>query len=304
MAEQVGIQTLDSNQIRTATSVSVVIPAYNEERAIADDIRAVISTMDNAGIPCEVIVVDDGSTDGTRRICEQLPVRLVSHPYNKGGGAARKTGIRQAKGDIVVITDGDGTYPIKEIPQMLALMDSYDMVIGARKCESGTYRLLRRPAKAFLRLLASFIVGRKIPDLNSGMRVFRRELALQYFYILPDGHSWVSTISLAFLTNGLSVKYFPIDYYPRKGRSSFRPVQDSAAMGLQIIRSVMYFRPLRVFLPIGLLLLVLGVVRSVYDATRLLHIKESDIIIMLTAVIVITIGLLADLIVKMTKVRS
>ena len=284
-------------------AVSVVIPAYNEEAAIGEGISAIIQTMEGSGFPYEVIVVDDASKDATRRIAEESGVQVVTHPFNRGGGAARKTGIRQARGEIIVVVDGDGTYPLHDIPKLLEWIGPYDMVIGARKCENGSWWLLRKPVKTLLRLLASFIAGHRIPDLNSGMRAFRKDVALQYFNILPEGHSWVSTISLAFMTCGYGVRYVPIDYYRRKGKSSFRPIQDSAGMMLQIITTVMYFRPLRVFFPTGLLLLLAGLVRTVYDAQFLQHVKESDIVIILTGVMVLSMGLLADLIVKMNRVR-
>jgi glycosyltransferase involved in cell wall biosynthesis len=302
---EIGDPQLQPSRVSTEKPfVSIVIPAYNEEAAIGEDIDKTIDTMKVSGYPFEVIVVDDGSTDATRRIAEEHEVRVIVHPYNKGGGAARKTGIRHARGEIIAVIDGDASYPAHDIPKLLDLMENHDMVIGARTCENGTLKLVRKPVKTVLRLLAGFVAGRRIPDLNSGMRAFRKDVALQYFNILPDGHSWVSTISLAFLTNGYSVKYVPIDYYRRKGKSTFRPIRDSASMALLICTTIMYFRPLRFFLPAGFLLLATGLVRAVYDAKMLYHVKESDIVIVLTAVIIIAIGLLADLIVKMNRARA
>ena len=200
-----------------------------------------------------------------------------------------------------MMTDGDGTYPVQDIPKLLAFLPKYDMVIGARKIEAGTVPLLRRPVKFILRKLAEYITRKRIPDLNSGLRAFKKDIALRFFNVLPDGHSWVSTITIAFLSNGYDVKYVPIDYYKRKGRSTFHSVRDTSAFFLLIFRTIMYFKPLKVFFPVALVIFIGGIVRTIYDARILHHIKESDVIIVLTGMLVMVLGLLADLIVKTRK---
>lgn len=287
------------------TFVSVVIPAHNEEEAIADDLFVITKAMAESGLEHEIIVVDDGSTDYTADLVRKWPqVKLVCHPTNQGTGAALKTGIRHARGDIVIMTDADGTYPNHDMPRLLSLMDENDMVIGARKREMGTLRWLRTPAKTFIRLLASYLTGVKIPDLNSGLRCFRKEPAQRFFPILPSGHSWVSTITLAFLTNGYKVQYVPIDYYSRKGKSHFHPIRDTYGYLSLVLRTVLYFDPLKFFLPITVLLLLLGAGKTAADIARYnFHIAGSTVMIVLTAIQVGAIGVLADLIVKQNKMR-
>lgn len=279
--------------------VSVVIPVFNEEEAIGDDLDLIIETMQQSGLDYEVIVVDDGSSDSSPEIVRRREVRLIRHPYNRGVGAARTTGVEQARGEIIVMTDGDGTYPNQDIPRLLSYLGEYDMVVGARSQERGTLRWLRAPAKLLIRLLASYLTGRRIPDLNSGFRAFKRELVLRYLNILPATHSWVGTLTIAFVSDGHTVKYLPIDYYPRKGRSKFHPLTDTYNYLSLVVRSVMYFNPLKVFLPVSLALFLIGGGKMVYDIFAYhFHFAPSTVIIILTAVQIGGLGLLADLIAR------
>ena len=280
--------------------ISVVIPAYNEELAIGDDLRAIQSALTGAGLDYEIIVVDDASTDRTAEIVRGFPdVRLISHPYNRGEGAARTTGLRASRGDVFVTTDADGTYPNQDIPRLLAALEGYDMVIGARKKEAGTMRWLRTPAKTFIRLLASYLTATRIPDLNSGLRALRKGPALQFLNILPATHSWVSTITIAFLTNGYTVNFIPIDYYPRKGRSSFHPLRDTYNYLSLVVRAIVYFNPLKVFLPASLLLLLVGGAKMIYDILAYnWHFAPSTVTLILAGVQIGALGMLADLIVR------
>jgi len=283
-------------------SVSIVIPIYNEEQAIGRDLSTIIQTLESSGYEHEIIVVDDGSTDGSAQIVRQYPqVRLIRHPHNQGTGAARNTGLRAAQGEIVVMTDGDGSYPNQDIPRLLQALEKgdYEMVIGARQRETGSLRLLRSPTKWFIQALASYLTGVKIPDLNSGFRAFKRERALSYLNILPRTHSWVGTITIAFLSDGHAVEWVPIDYYKRVGRSTFHPLADTYNYLSLVVRAVMYFEPLKVFLPVALTLLVIGAGKMIYDIfTYNFHFAPSTVMLMLTAIQVVVIGLLADLIVK------
>ena len=282
--------------------ISVVVPVYNEEAAIAEDLNTINTVMVSHGQPFEIIVVDDGSSDRSRAIVSSLPyVRLLQHPYNRGTGAALKTGIRAAQGEVIVMTDGDGTYPNRDIPKLLQYLGEYDMVVGARTSEQGTLKLLRVPAKAFIRWQASFMTGVRIPDLNSGMRAFRKREARQFFQILPSGHSWVSTITMAYLSSDYTVKYVPIDYFPRKGKSSFHFIADTYGYLMLVVRVIMYFDPLKVFLPVALSLLMIGTLKFVRDILfyqNAFYIPGSTIVILLMGVQIAAIGLLADLIVK------
>lgn len=281
--------------------ISIVIPVYNEEAAIGEDLDTIIETMEASGWDYEVIVVDDGSTDRSAEVVRQRPqVRLIQHPYNRGVGAARTTGVRAARGEVIVMTDGDGSYPNHDIPRLLAHVGEHDMVVGARKRETGRLKWLRSLVKLFVRLLASYLTGVRIPDLNSGFRAFKRGIAERFLPILPSTHSWVGTITIAFLSEGYTVKFIPIDYYQRKGRkSSIHPISDTYNYISLVVRTIMYFNPLKVFLPLSLFLFLVGGGKMVYDIfTYHFHFAPSTVITILTAIQVGAIGLLADLIVK------
>jgi glycosyltransferase involved in cell wall biosynthesis len=281
----------------TELQVSIVIPVYNEEEAIGDDLDTIIATMESSGYAYEVIVVDDGSTDRTAGVAGAKGVKVIQHPINRGTGAARRTGILQAQGEVIVMTDGDGTYPNRDIPRLLEYLPAFDQVVGARTSEQGTFRFLRAPAKWFIRKLACYLTGMDIPDLNSGLRAFKREVMLKFLYLLPDGFSCVSTMTLAFLCNGYTIKYVPVDYYKRIGRSKFHPVNDTYNYLLTVIRMVMYFNPLKVFLPSSLVLFLWGLAKTIYDNTVYRDIRESDVTIIVISIVIGMMGLLADLIV-------
>jgi len=283
------------------TSVSIVIPAFNEAQAISKDISTIITAMEGSGYDYEIIVVDDGSTDGTGDIAEAMGVKVVRHPENKGVGVARTTGVRCASGSVIVMTDADNSYPNEDIPRLLSLIGKYDMVIGARTKEAGSLPWLRKPVKTIIRKLAEYVTSERIADLNSGFRAFKRNLALRYINIMPEGHSWVGTMTLAFLSEKRDVAYIPIDYKKRVGKSTFHPIADSYNYVVFLVKTVMYFKPLKVFVPICVMLLLLGLVKSIYDSFVLHDFKESDILIILTGVLIGVLGLLADLQVKLHK---
>jgi glycosyltransferase involved in cell wall biosynthesis len=283
--------------------LTILLPTYNEQEAIGqvlDDILAVVEPMH---IAYELIVLDDGSTDGTRAACDARPkVRVVTHQHNRGNGAARTTGVKASKGRWVLMMDADGTYPAADIPAMLKGAENADMVIGARTSEKGTLKVLRSSAKNLIRLLASYMTQTNIPDLNSGMRIMRRELVPQFFSILPTTHSWVSTITMAFLSSGYTVKWMPIAYYKRIGRSTFHPIRDTYNYLTLVVRTIMYFNPLRAFIPISAFLLVVGLAKMIFDIINYnWHFAPSTVMLMMTWIQVTAIGLLADLIVRRSR---
>lgn len=280
--------------------VSVVVPAYNEELALPPVLDGIQRVMQSLGIPYEIIVVDDGSTDSTCSVCARYPeVIVVRHPQNRGTGAARTTGVRKARAQKIVMIDADGTYPVEAFPEMIAALDSCDMVIGAREREMGTLRWLRSAAKEFIRALASYLLRVKIPDLNSGLRAMKRDLVLEFVSILPDTHSWVSTITMAFISSGYIVRWIPITYHKRIGRSTFHPIADTYNYLTLVVRAITYFNPLRVFLPASLVLGSIGGIKAIHDIIRYnWHITTSTVMIVLTAIQIGAMGLLADLIVK------
>jgi glycosyltransferase involved in cell wall biosynthesis len=280
--------------------VSIIVPAFNEREAIGQVLDKVTHWMSEDGVMYEVIVVDDGSTDGTGEMVRAKGVHLIRHPANKGYGAALKSGIRQAQHPLLAIIDGDGTYPADALSQLLGCMDEYDMAVGARIGEHVKIPFLRRPAKWFLKKLADYLSGSNIPDLNSGLRVFRRELATRFFGICPDGFSFTTTITLAALTNGYRVKFLPINYYKRTGQSSIKPTRDFLGFILLIIRLVVYFKPLNVFLPISGVLLGIGLIKAAIDFYGLNHFGVGAAIAVLAALQTAFMGLLADLIMRRT----
>jgi glycosyltransferase involved in cell wall biosynthesis len=235
-----------------ATKVSVVIPAFNEEHAIDGVIRHIVSILTEADIVHEVVVVDDGSADNTARVAEEAGATVLRHSCNRGYGAALKTGILSARYETICITDADGTYPAERIPDLLAELKGADMVVGARTGGSVAIPLVRKPAKWALNKLANYVTQTRIPDLNSGLRVFHRDAATQYFHILSDQFSFTTTITMAMLCDKYAVSYIPIDYKRRTGKSKIVP-WDAANFAVLILRVAMLFKPLRVFLPCVLL---------------------------------------------------
>ena len=281
--------------------VSVIIPAFNEEKGISRVLDEHRETMGTSGLEHEIIVVDDGSTDGTAEIARRQGVRLLSHKANIGYGGALKTGILHARYPLVVITDADGTYPNERIPELVQLVTrgEADMSVGARTGENVAISWVRRPAKWVISRLAELAAGQRIPDLNSGLRVFRRETVLRFFSLLPSGFSFTTTITLAMLTNGYTVEYLRIDYHERKGRSKIKPFQDTINFVLLILKIALYFAPLKIFLPLSGLLLLLSLGVGLY--TTLVVGKLADITTVLLAVGAVqiaAIGLLAELIDK------
>ncbi|MEN6479922.1 MAG: glycosyltransferase family 2 protein [Anaerolineales bacterium] len=284
-------------------AVSFVIPCYNEELAIDSVLDGIEAVMQQVPLSYEIIVVDDGSTDSTVERCARREgIILERHERNMGTGAARSTGVRRAQGEMVIMTDADGTYPPEAIPGLIEMMQNSDMVIGSRRHEAGTWRWLRSPTKWFIRELASYMTRTRIPDLNSGMRAMRRSLIPQFYHILPNSHSWVSTITIAFLSSGYRVRWMPIDYYPRIGRSTFHPLRDTYNYLTLVLRTVTYFNPLRSFLPVSLLLLGAGFVKAIFDIARYnWHFPSSTVMLVLSGIQIGALGVLADLIAKMSN---
>jgi len=276
------------------SQVAIVIPAFNEEQGIGPVIAELRGVLGNAGIPSVILVVDDGSTDRTAAIAARAGARVLRHRSNRGYGAALKTGIAAATDcERIVITDADRTYPAGVIPELLRLLDNADMVVGSRVGRNVKIPWVRRPAKWVLNRLANYMVGEKIPDLNSGLRAFRREIALQYFSILPDQFSWTTTITLAMHCDHYAVSYVPIDYRARSGRSKIVP-WDAASFLVLILRTSMLFRPLRIFLPLVIIFLVYGLAKMTIDLIRDPMISASSMLAMLSALFILLIGMIGD----------
>jgi polyisoprenyl-phosphate glycosyltransferase len=290
----------------SSCDVSVVLPVYNERGHLRAEIDRVRAALDESAYTYEIIVIDDGSDDGSE---VDLPliegIRLIRHSHNRGSGAARRTGTTAARGRVVVWTDVDMTYPNDRIPELVDAMQGYDHVVGARRTEEGTLRVFRVPAKWFIRKLACYLSGTDIPDLNSGLRAFRRDVAMQYVHHLPKGFSCVTTLTMSFLSNGYSVRYVPIDYFPRAGRSKFHWWKDTRRYLLQVVRMSLSYEPLKIFLPFGVGLFGLGLVKLGYDwVDKDFRLAANTLLILLGSLQAITVGLLADLVVRSTKPAS
>jgi len=279
--------------------VSVVVPAYNEEHSIKNVLEKILAVLEEEKRPNEVIVVDDGSCDETvGQISKLLPrVQLLRHEKNRGYGASLKTAIRQTRYPVVVMTDADGTYPFEELPRLLDCLADADMVVGARTGGKVAIPFVRRPAKWLLSVLANRLSGVTIPDLNSGFRVFLKEVITHYFHILPNRFSFTTTLTLAMLADGYRVRYVPIDYHKREGQSKIKPF-DAIGFFILILRTITYFNPLRIFAPIFLLLLLLAIGKSAYDIFWLGNITDTSTLLWLMSLQVLLIGLVADLVVK------
>ena len=275
--------------------VSVVIPAYNEESGIPFVVAELRRFLENYPASVEIIVVDDGSNDATARAAALAGARVMKHRSNRGYGAALKTGIAAAIYDQIIIIDADGTYPASYIPTLVEKLERADMVVGSRVNAGAKIPLVRRPAKWLLNRLANYLTNARIPDLNSGLRAFRREIVMQYFSILPDQFSWTTTITLAMHCDKYAVAYTPIDYRARKGRSKIVP-WDAGSFLILILRTSMLFRPLRIFFPIVILFAAYGIGKLAIDLTHQPNVSASAGLALICALLVLLIGMLGDVI--------
>lgn len=290
----------------SSVDVTVVLPVYNEAGHLHDELERIRASLRASHYTYELLVIDDGSTDGSTEGLEDTDdLRVIRMPVNRGSGTARKIGTREARGDVVVWTDVDMTYPNDQIPELVKELEGWDQVVGARTSEQGTHKAFRVPAKWFIRRLAAYLANTKIPDLNSGFRAFRRDVARQYLHLLPTGFSCVTTITMAFLANGYAVKYVPIEYAERAGKSKFHWRKDTSRYLVQVVRLILSYNPLRVFGPIGFGLLVLGLGKLGWDvADKGARVPTNTLLIIFAAFQVLVIGLLADLVVRVTRPRD
>lgn len=275
-----------------AHAVSVIIPALDEAEHVAAEIEGVDRYLRSTDWSYEILVVDDGSSDETADRAAAAGARVLRHRNNRGYGASLKTGIANSRFDWILITDADGTYPAEEIPRLLAVADRNAMVVGARTGAEVAVPFSRKPAKWLLRKLAGYLAGQRLPDLNSGLRLMRRDLIERYQHLLPDGFSFTTTITLAAACNGHEVEYVSINYRRRLGESKIRP-RHAFEFTLLILRTVVFFNPLKVFLPLGGLLALGGLAKFGYDLTRN-NLSESAVLAFMAALVVWAVGLLAD----------
>tara|TARA_Y100000310_G_scaffold336733_1_gene422065 strand:+ start:217 stop:1098 length:882 start_codon:yes stop_codon:yes gene_type:complete len=286
---------------------TLLIPVFNEEQSIEQTVLSAKSTLEKLNEDFEIVAINDGSTDRTAEILAGLSIpeiKIVNHKQNRGYGASMKTGIRHSQGDVIGTTDADGTYPIEQLVPMLQIMreKEADMIVGARTKKGVRIPLIRRPAKAIVNRLANTLVGMKIPDNNSGLRIFTRELAEKYMHLYPQGFSFTITITLASLTNDHIVEYYPIDYFKRQGKSSMSSGINGVKhflnfLGL-IVRIMTYFRPMRFFLWPSAVLMLMGVGTIIRTIQLDSNISDAGMLLLLTGLQIGLFGLLAEVVVR------
>ncbi|MEV4549481.1 glycosyltransferase family 2 protein [Nonomuraea wenchangensis] len=293
--------------VEEAPYVTIVLPCYNEQDHVIDEVERITRAMDSSGYTYELVAIDDCSTDATlARLHEAAPsyphLRVRAFHRNGGSGTVRRIGSQEARGEIVVWTDADMTYPNDRIPELVQILDkdpTIDQVVGARTSEEGSHKLLRVPAKFVIRKVAEMLAGQKIPDLNSGLRAFRKSVARPYLRLLPPGFSCVTTITLSFLSNQHDIHYLPIEYAKRAGKSKFSFVSDAYRYILQVLRMIMYFNPLKVLMPPALWLVGIGFAKGVYDMIKQpFYFPANTVMIFLSGLLIGSVALLADLIVR------
>lgn len=283
--------------------VSIVLPVFNEIEHLDEELDRIRDAMEASKYSFEIIVVDDASTDGSTERLDEIPwIRVIAFRSNRGPGAARKIGTEAARGEIVLWSDVDMSYPNDQLPDLIEALDGYDQVVGARTTEEGTHKIARVPAKWFIRRLAEWLSNTKIPDLNSGYRAFRKDVADQFLHLLPNGFSHVTTMTMVFLANGYSVGYVDIPYGKRSGKSKFRLVADTRLYLQQVTRMVMMWNPLRVLTPVATVLFVLGFAKMVFDLIdKDLRVGTNTLLVIVSAGMIFVVALLADLVVQVTR---
>ena len=282
--------------------ISIVIPAYNEEKGITQTIKGIQEIIKKIKADIEIVVVNDASRDGTPEILSNIKgIKVLEHESNRGYGASLKTALRSIYSEFMLIIDADGTYPIKSIPKLIELAPKYDIVVGARAGKTVKIPFFRKPAKWIINRFAEYLTMTKIPDLNSGLRIFRREVALKFINFYPEGFSFTTTLTMSCLTNDYRVKYITIDYFERKGISTIHPIKDFVGFLNLIFRLTIYFRPLNVFMPIAIFIFIAGVGKLIRDFLVLTHFGLGGAVLVLSAIQIAFLGIMADLIIKRTK---
>ena len=274
----------------SSSEVSILIPVFNEAARLGDILTAVRALRLTGS---EIIVIDDGSTDGSADVAMSAGANVIRHPYNIGNGAAIKTGIRAARGRLLVLMDGDGQHKPEDIPRLLAEARNYHMVVGAR-AKGSKLRFHRYVANVIYNLLASYVTRFKVKDLTSGFRVLSRLEALRYIDLLPNTFSYPTTLTLAFLRSGLTIKYVPIQTLYRAGQSKISLVKDGVRFLLIITKIATLFSPLRIFLPVSIFFFLGGTANYIYTYVTQHRFTNMSVFLLTTAVIIFMLGLISE----------
>ncbi|MBW2989545.1 glycosyltransferase family 2 protein [Candidatus Woesearchaeota archaeon] len=278
--------------------ISIIIPVYNEEKAIAQTIQDIKECMAPYGY--ELIVVDDCSKDGSYDMLSKISgIRLVKHKVNKGYGASLKSGISASKYGWIFIIDADGTYPAKDMPKFLEYMPDNDLIIGARVGKIVKIPLLRRPAKFILTKIATYIASKKVVDLNSGMMLFKKSMSLKFWNLYPERFSFTSTNTMIAFTNDYDVKFMPINYYKREGKSTINPIKDFIEFNKLLLKLCLFFRPLKIFVPFSILLFLIGLAIVITGLLKLgTFFDITFVMLSLASIQIFILGLIAELIIR------
>ena len=268
---------------------SVIVPALNEEGAIAE----VVARLQSGGPWHEIIVVDDGSTDATGERARAAGAIVVRHPYNKGNGAAVKSGIRRATGDVVLIVDGDGQHRPADAARLVSGIGEYELVVGARSAATQA-TLMRRFGNHLLNRLASYLTERNIPDLTSGFRAARRDCLLEFLHLLPNGFSTPATTTMSFIKAGYSVSFVPIEAEQRVGQSKIKLAKDGAKFFLILLKIITIFSPLRIFVPISVIIFALGFLYALRTIWTQSHVTNSSVLLIVLSVVIFLVGLVSE----------
>ena len=289
-------------------SVSIIIPCYNEKHAIRETIKAISIILDETNFTnFDIIAINDGSTDGSKDILDSLAneyhdkkLKVIHHNRNQGYGAALKSGIRKSRSEYICITDADGTYPNNRIPELIRTTQKreLDMLVGARIGDNVDYSKLRSIPKLILVPWVSYLCGTDIPDMNSGLRIFKREIALKYLNLLPDGFSFTTTITICLSRNKYLIEFTPISYSKRIGRSHIKPLNDTLKFVQLIARTGMYFAPMRLLLPAVVFFGLMAILSGSYDVYTLQNLTDKTILFTFTSMNILMFALLADMIDK------
>lgn len=276
-------------------NLSIIIPIYNEEKAIKETVEGLKKELDKLDLKYEIIAINDGSTDKTKEVLEKIQdIKPINHPYNKGYGASLKTGIKSAKFNLILFFDGDGQHPAEEISNLLKYTGDFDMVSGCRTIKGYKGPYIRQPGKKIINIVANYLTGMKIPDLNCGFRIFKKYQITKFIQLMPSGFSFSTTSTLVFIREGLNIKFVPIKINKRAGKSTVKP-KEAGRMMLLTIRIIMLFSPLKVFLPISFILFISATISAIYDIFfRPLNISDATILLFISSILIFFFGLLAD----------